>query len=430
MKKENSSTYEGWNALSLENRWLKLYILPNLGGRIIQAEMDGHEFLYVNPFLAGKEPGPGRLGPDGNWLNFGGEKIWPAPQGWDSPDEWPGPPDPVLDGGIYSCSWVPGSQNEEELLLVSPNDPYTGMQLTRRISLSDKCSEAFIHATFTNKSDRPRSWSIWPVCQVDTSGEAFPGQFRMFCPLNPESKFPGGYKIMHGLVNNPQVGTLNGNLVIDYRYIVGKTGLDTMADWIAFVNRKVGKVFIMKFRNEGEQIYPDGTNVQIWTTGRGIIYSRNKIREFANDKSANHPYMEMELLSPVREMKPGESSTFEYSLLVSSIPPGCNLLRVNPRGIVSEPLSAATAPDAIRITGKYGVFMDGIIKLNISKSTGNEIIHLPGLSQWKASPLKGVEIEIIIPGKKLAGFDGRITADLYDQNGHFAGELDQLVLKV
>lgn len=427
MIKDNIRTYKGWNVHLLENTWMKLFILPEIGGRIIQVEMDGHEFLYINPFLAGKEPGPERLGPDGSWLNFGGEKIWPAPQGWNTPDEWPGPPDPVLDGGIYSCSWC---QDKEELLLVSPYDPYTGMQLTRRISLSEKCSEAFIHASFTNKSDRPRSWSIWPVCQVDTSGEEFPGQFRMVCPLNPESKFPGGYKIMHGLVNNPQVSTQSGNLVIDYRYIVGKTGLDTLADWIAFVNRKTGKVFVMKFRNEGEGDYPDGTNIQIWTTGRGIIYSRKKIREFTNDKSANHPYMEMELLSPVREMKPGESSVFEYSMLAATIPPSGNLQEVNSRGIVSEPLSVASLADAVKISGKYGVFMDGMIKLNFRKTSGNEIIDIPGLQQWEASPFKGIEIEVEIPGEKLAGFSGRITAELYDQDGHLAGELDHMVLKV
>jgi hypothetical protein len=30
-------------------------------------------------------------------------KMWPAPQGWDNQQQWPGPPDPVLDGGPYTA---------------------------------------------------------------------------------------------------------------------------------------------------------------------------------------------------------------------------------------------------------------------------------------------------------------------------------------
>jgi hypothetical protein len=74
--------YKGWKVRSLESRWIKLYITPHLGGRIIQLEMDGFEFFFVNPLLAGKELDSTRLGEHGSWLNFGGEKIWPAPQGW------------------------------------------------------------------------------------------------------------------------------------------------------------------------------------------------------------------------------------------------------------------------------------------------------------------------------------------------------------
>ena len=34
-------------------------------------------------------------------MNWGGDKVWLAPQGWENEDQWPGPPDPVLDGGAY-----------------------------------------------------------------------------------------------------------------------------------------------------------------------------------------------------------------------------------------------------------------------------------------------------------------------------------------
>ncbi len=121
--------YKNWKACLLENRWIRLYAVAQLGGRLIQMEMDGYEFFFVNPLLAGKEPGPDRLGASRTGLNFGGEKIWPAPQGWDAPDQWPGPPNPILDSGEYTAELSENSRNE--LRLTSPVDPCTDLQISR-----------------------------------------------------------------------------------------------------------------------------------------------------------------------------------------------------------------------------------------------------------------------------------------------------------
>jgi len=92
------STYRGWESLALSNGLVEVQIVPQIGGRVIQFKLGDHEFLWVNPQLAGKLPPPSGLGPKGEWLNYGGDKLWPAPQGWGGDDQWPGPPDAVLDG--------------------------------------------------------------------------------------------------------------------------------------------------------------------------------------------------------------------------------------------------------------------------------------------------------------------------------------------
>jgi hypothetical protein len=94
--------YLGWNALEWVGADISLRVVPELGGRIMNYQLGDHSFLWVNPLLAGSTPTPTRLAPDGGWLNWGGDKIWIAPQGWESETQWPGPPDPVLDGGAYS----------------------------------------------------------------------------------------------------------------------------------------------------------------------------------------------------------------------------------------------------------------------------------------------------------------------------------------
>ena len=97
------STYQGWETLRLANPLIELQILPEIGGRIIQFKLGDREFLWVNPQLAGKFPEPSGLNAEGGWFNIGGDKLWPAPQGWDNDQQWPGPPDAVLDGQPYEC---------------------------------------------------------------------------------------------------------------------------------------------------------------------------------------------------------------------------------------------------------------------------------------------------------------------------------------
>jgi hypothetical protein len=94
------SVYRGWKTVCLSNDLIDLQVLPDIGGRIIQFKLGGKEFLWVNPQLAGKLPPSNGLAADGGWFNIGGDKLWPAPQGWDNDRQWPGPPDAVLDGVV------------------------------------------------------------------------------------------------------------------------------------------------------------------------------------------------------------------------------------------------------------------------------------------------------------------------------------------
>ena len=423
-------SYKGWKVRSLENRWIKLYIAPHLGGRIIQFEMDGFEFFFVNPLLASKEPDSTRLGKHGSWLNFGGEKIWPAPQGWNSTDQWPGPPDPVLDSGVYSLAESTRQEGENGVTLTSPYDQYTGLQIEKELFLSESCSELNVRATFTNKSTILKKWSVWPVLQMNSSGRGIENQYRIICPVNPESKFSNGYKVMHGLVNNPQYQiNANGHVVVGYQYLVGKIGLDCNSDWMAYVDTNLGKVLVLLFHYQKDKIYPDGTSVQVWTSGRGSIYSGNMIKEHKNDKELNPPYMEMELLSPLQEIQPGESIQLEYRMLTCTIPAKEEITTVNQFSVIASPLKVFVGDDVISLHGKYGFFKDGIIKLRIEDDAGNILERLSGPYSEKAGPLDGIELEFKINNKKgLFDQAAIISVDFYDENNLYLEEIDRILL--
>lgn len=79
--------YKGWNSMCLSNGIAELNIVPQIGGRVVQYKLDDKEFFWVNPDLAGKLPTETGLTADGGWFNYGGDKLWPAPQGWDNDQE-------------------------------------------------------------------------------------------------------------------------------------------------------------------------------------------------------------------------------------------------------------------------------------------------------------------------------------------------------
>ena len=49
-----AKNYKGWSAQELSNRWLKLIVVPQNGGRLMQVIFAGHPYLFVNPRYEGK----------------------------------------------------------------------------------------------------------------------------------------------------------------------------------------------------------------------------------------------------------------------------------------------------------------------------------------------------------------------------------------
>src|ERR1700685_3359008 len=78
--------YKGWSAQQISNRWLKLIVVPQNGGRLMQVIFAGHPYLFVNPKYEGKY-----LPPDpSEWFNYGGDKLWLLPEGNGDEQHWVG----------------------------------------------------------------------------------------------------------------------------------------------------------------------------------------------------------------------------------------------------------------------------------------------------------------------------------------------------
>ena len=121
--------YKGWQAQRISNRWVELIVVPQNGGRLMQVTFAGHPYLFVNPKLGGKYFPPS----SSHWFNYGGDKLWPLPEGNDNEQKWVGNSD-VLDDGPFGFRKISEGQHCEGEL-TGPSDPQTGIQFTRTIAL-------------------------------------------------------------------------------------------------------------------------------------------------------------------------------------------------------------------------------------------------------------------------------------------------------
>ena len=388
------STYRGWDTLELTNGLVEVQVVPEIGGRVIQVKLDNYEYLFVNDELAGCSPPASGVGPEGEWLNYGGEKLWPAPQGRDSPDKWNGPPDPILDGSPHAGTIVQAKGDPAVVRLVSRNDPRSGICFSREIQMFADSSRVHVEATMTNVDSKPRRWGIWSVMQhnaANRSGDGYDRNMRVYCPLNPDSIYPKGYHITHGPEDHSsfQPDESGRMVVTHYERKMGKIGVDSSAGWIATVHGTAGYALVQCFRHYPEKEYPDQASVEVWHHGPyGPKAAQTDPKTF--------PYfLESELLSPFAQLAPGESYTFSSDWYATAIGGNCPVLDFTEAGIVCEPLRAKVAKSQVAVEGRFGVFGRGTAKIVFLDSEGKPLGNAP--FQHAVSPFEALVLAETLP---------------------------------
>ncbi len=168
IKKEN---YQGWEAYRLENDYLKMLFLPQVGGRIISFSNKGDELLYTMPKARGKVydlDGIDNIKEYRKELEYtpvGGYKTWLAPQ-----FKWDWPPYLDLAVGDYKFDY----QKEEDKIicsLISPICRETGMQLIREFILTSNSEQLEVRQRMKNLSLEEKEFGLWDVTQVQGEGK-------------------------------------------------------------------------------------------------------------------------------------------------------------------------------------------------------------------------------------------------------------------
>ena len=357
-----------WKSIYMTNDLIELQVVPEIGGRVLQYKLGDYGFFWVNEQLFDKEPPETRLGPNGEWLNYGGDKIWPAPQGWDNDKQWPGPPDPILDGGPYKPEVLTRDDKPVVVKLSSRSDPRTGIQLSRVIKIFDGTTHIAIDAEMRNLDVRDRRWGIWSHAQFNAGnrkGAGYNKNYWGYCTLDPNTQFTGGYNVMFGLADNPSYKPDYEKKIMQVHYErkLGKIGVDSPGGWVATVDGTNGYVFVQMYNYQAGKEYPDNASVEFWMNGVGEFTAWGKVNKLTDDPVQNPYVFESEMLSPYANLKPGEVYAFNYHWFAAKIGGNFPILDCSKIGAACKPLTAKVRKGRLILDGHYGVFYKGNMQL-------------------------------------------------------------------
>lgn len=335
--------------LWLDNGKLRLGLVPELGGRLLSlqlvSEMDSVELLWRNEDLLDAElrfrnghthrPVSGSLG---DWVNYGGDKTWPAPQGWERDDQWAGPPDPVLDSGAYRPV-IEEQADYAAVTLTSAEDPRTGLRLRRRFELHRGRLSYRLRVGALNTSGRDVRWSLWNVTQLaaEGAGGTYVAGARPVTPLLAGTGFPESTELP------------GDRAFVAHQDVVGKLGFPAATGWLAHVGG--GATLTQSFPVEPGAEYPDqGSRVEVWL-------EHPLPRPLAELGALDPPsrIVECEVLGPLTTLRPGERTALTLDCAVT--PTDAAVHDVTPAGHWTRPPELRRS----RLTGEFVPYRGGTL---------------------------------------------------------------------
>ncbi len=399
-----------WFSLNLSNGLVAFSVVPSIGGRVMDLSLGETRVFYTNPRLRGKtiSASPGTEFSLGR--NYGGSKVWPAPQGWSSEQEWPGPPDPVLDCGLYG--WQAALDPDVATVhLQSLHDEYCGITMRRDIKIGAGSSSVEVLHTMENTSRRPVRWSVWQVTQVDASQG-----LEIFVPAK-------GFHQTFGDKPYPAVcfSAAERRVRLKYEDQVAKLAVEADQGWFASLDRARGFVLAETFSTTPGASYPDGAPVAFWISGQGTFTLHGDQVDMSAGTAGCDPHVETEIMSPLTDLEPAQSCQFRTAWHLATID-APEIISVNYCGVIGAPLAVQPGSPA-RFTGSFGTFWEADLQL-VAYDRASQIVGAFDLG--KVNPRRPVILDnnIALPPRTV-----RCSLVQFDSNHKQLGVLDRVYIR-
>jgi hypothetical protein len=287
--------YLDWEAIELHNAVAQVVVVPAIG-RVMQFRLWDDD--SGGPFWHHQTIGPKPTPDENGWINFGGDKAWPAPQSaWTAMVGKGWPPPRTFDAVAHTATVEDGA-----IVMLSPVDPAYGIRVRRRIWLDASAPVMSIETTYEKASGAPVRVAVWTITQLRP-----PAKMVAFLPERPV--FAGGYRRL--MPAEPlNLAVENGRLSVE-RDPKQKTMIATEADRLEWDGYEPGRVdLVIETRSAPAAtgvaaVWPDGAHSQIYTNPDGP-----------------DAYVELELLGPLHDLAPGQSASLvsRYELVNRDLP--------------------------------------------------------------------------------------------------------------
>lgn len=277
------SGYDGCVELANDNT--RVILEPNVGGRVLNYQLDGLEILFQNPSQ--------------NGVVWDGQRNIRHPSGgrFDIGPEHGGLPHNEL----WFGRWTAEILGPRSARLVSSTLAESGLQLVREFTLDPLSSHLRCTQSFRNHGEQPLRTFYWGRTFVTGNG-------IVFAPLPKQGKFPKGYAL-GGPANaidlqpphESNVRIREGILEIVGPPTKAKFIFDVEPGWLAYLSPS-GLLFVKTFPIHSDRAYgePAANNASIWYSSR----------QNAPDWPSEKQVVEIEPIGPLEIIEPGGERSF------------------------------------------------------------------------------------------------------------------------
>lgn len=352
--------YHGETAVRLSNGMVTVVVAPAQGGRIVEYTFGGRNMVWHDP-TNGAVP-------------TGGYGAWVLPAG-----RWSGVPGPIgeaLAGAQWQAKITSAAGRVAEVTLTSPEEAADGLRIQRTVKLYGGSSRLSITEEITNTGRQPVSWGMAQATFVPGAlqdGARYSEDARVFFPLNPESKLPGGYAL-HSGSGADQLQVIEPSLArLGYRGVEARFITDSTNGWMTYTDDRHGISLVQRFSHSALGEYPDNAVMAVHTR-------------------ADLPAMVMEIFNPVRTLKPKESISATLDWYVTALKGP--VMDTSEVAAVSVPLTLERRENVLKLTGTLGVFAPGRLAVIVRNKDGMELGQPVFVD---VTPAKAVELALDVP---------------------------------
>ena len=281
------ATFHGWASMVLRNRTAEVVVVPAIG-RVMRIDLVDAGKGPRGPLWSHPRIGAGLAPDDNGWINFGGDKAWPAPQArWEEIAGKGWPPPETFDARPYG-STVIGDGVE----LASAVDPAYGLRVRRKIALDPRRPILTVETSYEKVQGAPVRVGVWTITQLVSPD-------RLFVWLPARSAFPQGH--VKRLPATPRDLKIEDRLLSLARDPAEKTMIGSDGDALLWVGDGPD-LLIERIATPGDASgdWPDGAHAQIYTSPDDA-----------------EPYVELELFGRLRDLRVGERARLmaRYTLI-------------------------------------------------------------------------------------------------------------------